>query len=115
MLLDKHFYISLFHVILVAPLLIWVGLAREKVPSWMYWVLGAAAIQVFFFHSYKFYSRADFASGWYNLIHILLIAPLLMVIAWNGVETSRRFYEMLLIAGFGALGYHALNLTRQLM
>lgn len=110
--MDKHFYISLFHVLVVAPFFLWVGLAREKVPSWVYWVLGLLAVQVFGFHAYKFYNKADFASGWVNLIHILLIAPLLAVIAWNAEDTSRRFYEMLLIAAFGALGYHGLNIVR---
>jgi len=83
-------------------------------PQSAYMAIGATGIGIFFYHAYKFYSRADYESGWVNLIHILLVAPLLMVIGWYGKQTSRRFFEMLLIFGFGALGYHGLNVVKTL-
>jgi hypothetical protein len=109
---DIHLYIAIFHVLVIVPFFIYVGISREKIPQWVYYLLGALALQVFVFHFYKFYGRADYASGWVNLIHILLVAPLLATIAYYGNQTARRFYEMLLILAFGALGYHSLNIYR---
>ena len=112
--MDTHFYVALGHALVIAPVLIYIGLAREKLPQSAYMGIGATGIGIFFYHAYKFYSRADYESGWVNLIHILLVAPLLMVIGWYGKQTSRRFFEMLLMFGFGALGYHGLNVVKTL-
>jgi len=113
--MDAHFYVAVFHVVLVAPILIYVGLAREKLPEWIYLALGAVGVGIFFYHAYKFYGRADYASGWVNLIHILIVAPLLMAIGWYGKAVARRFFEMLLLTAFAALGYHGLNIVRAIM
>jgi hypothetical protein len=37
-----------------------------------------------------------------------------MVIGWYGKQTSRRFFEMLLMFGFAALGYHGLTVVKTL-
>ena len=112
--MDAHFYVALGHALVIAPMLIYIGLAREKLPTSAYMGIGATGIGIFFYHAYKFYSRADYESGWINLIHVLLVAPLLMVIGWYGKQTSRRFFEMLLMLGFAALGYHGLNIVKTL-
>ena len=59
-------------------------------------------------HSYKSIVRlyAKSASAWINLFHAFLIAPLLIWIGYEAKKTGRPYYELLLIAGFGALGYH---------
>ena len=49
-------------------------------------------------------------SIWVNLIHMLVIAPLLLWIGYYGKETSRAAYELLLMTGFAALGYHLYSL-----
>ena len=113
--MDVHFYVALGHALVIAPGLIYIGLAREKLPQSAYMAIGAAGIGIFFYHAYKFYSRPDYQSGWINLILILLVAPLLMVIGWYGNQTSRRFFEMLLMLGFAALGYHGLTIAKTLM
>ena len=113
--MDAHFYVALGHALVIAPALIYIGLAREKLSQSAYMAIGATGIGIFFYHAYKFYSRADYESGWINLIHVLLVAPLLMVIGWYGKQTSRRFFEMLLMLGFAALGYHGLTVVKTLM
>lgn len=112
--MDAHFYVSVGHALVIAPALIYIGLAREKLPASAYMGIGAMGIGIFFYHAYKFYSRPDYASGWVNLIHVLLVAPLLMVIGYYGQGTSRRFFEMLLMLGFAALGYHGLYIAKTL-
>ena len=53
------------------------------------------------------------SSLWVNLIHMLVVAPLLLWIGYYGKETSRAAYELLLMTGFAALGYHLYSLALQ--
>jgi hypothetical protein len=48
----------------------------------------------------------DNKSAWVNYIHIFLIGPLLVTIGLNGINTSRPYFELLLMAGMAAIGYH---------
>jgi hypothetical protein len=48
------------------------------------------------------------------MIHVFLIAPLLIYIGYNKKETPRFAYELILILGFGAGGYHLYSLVKQL-
>ena len=43
---------------------------------------------------------------WVNLIHILLVGPVLVYIGYNGEKTQRLYFELLLMLGFAAIGYH---------
>jgi len=54
------------------------------------------------------------SSLWVNLIHMLVVAPLLLWIGYYGKETSRAAYELLLMTGFAALGYHLYSLALQI-
>jgi hypothetical protein len=45
---------------------------------------------------------------------VALVAPLLFWIGYYKKETSRQAYEMLLLLGFSAAGYHLYNLIVQL-
>jgi hypothetical protein len=47
---------------------------------------------------------------WINLIHVLVVAPLLLWIGYYGKRTERPAYDMLLIAAFGAFGFHLYKL-----
>jgi hypothetical protein len=53
---------------------------------------------------------AGSSATWINAFHAVLIAPLLLWIGYHGKKTERPAYELLLIAGFGALGYHLKSL-----
>ena len=44
---------------------------------------------------------------------MLVVAPLLLWIGYYGKETSRAAYELLLMTGFAALGYHLYSLALQ--
>jgi hypothetical protein len=43
---------------------------------------------------------------WVNLIHILLVGPLLVYIGYNREKTARLYFELLMMLGFAAIGYH---------
>lgn len=106
--MDAHLILALFHIIFVVPLFLYVGFQRAATPEWVYNVLFGLGLLLLVFHSYKSIVRiyAKSASAWINLFHAFLIAPLLIWIGYESKKTGRPYYELLLIAGFGALGYH---------
>jgi hypothetical protein len=50
-------------------------------------------------------------SAWVNYLHIFLFGPLLIIIGLNGVDTSRKYFELLLMAGMASIGYHGYYLV----
>jgi hypothetical protein len=111
--MDAYFLVAIFHVAVIVPLLLWVGFNRAATPEWLYSVLFGAGILVLVYHTYKAISRLIAASPvvWINLIHVLLVAPLLIWIGYYAKRTERPAYDMLLIAAFGAFGYHLYKLV----
>jgi hypothetical protein len=110
--MDAFFLVALLHVTVIVPFLLWVGFNRAATPDWMYSVLFGAGLIVLLYHTYKAISRLIAASPvvWINLIHVFLIAPLLLWIGYYAKRTERPAYDMLLIAAFGALGFHLYRL-----
>jgi hypothetical protein len=52
--------------------------------------------------------------AWVNALHVILIAPLLLFIGYHKKETPRFAYELLLMLGFAAGGYHLFSVVKQL-
>ena len=110
--LSRH----LFHLLAVGPAFIYVGLQRENVADQVFTAVGILGLVVLFYHSYKAYLKLkDGHSAWVNWIHILLVAPLLLILGYLKKDASRRYFEMLLLLGFAAIGYHGLYLIREMM
>jgi hypothetical protein len=106
--MDIHFLIAIFHIVFVVPLFLYVGFQRAATPDWVFTALYGIGLLLLVFHGYKSIVRvyAKSTSAWINLIHTFLIAPLLLWVGYQGKKTGRPFYELMIIAGFGALGYH---------
>jgi len=103
----KMTYVHLFHVFFVGTLFLYVGFKRDKNPSWIFPFLKYLGIFVILFHSYKAYTNIiQNKSPWVNYLHIFLVGPLLIKIGYDGDKTSRKYFELLLMAGFAAIGYH---------
>jgi hypothetical protein len=114
-ILDVHFVLSLFHLAMVVPLFLFVGYQRSDTPQWVYLSLLSIGVVVTLYHGVRFvmrYGRSVYA--WVNALHVLLVGPLLCYIGWYGRDTPRWAYELLLILGFGAGGYHLFQLVRGL-
>jgi hypothetical protein len=96
------------HIAIIVPFLLYIGFNRAATPEWMYSVLFGAGILLIVFHGYKAVIRIMAASpvAWVNLIHVFLIGPLLLWTGYYAKRTERPAYDMLLLAGFAALGYH---------
>jgi uncharacterized membrane protein len=105
--MDVFFLIAVMHVVLIAPLLLFIGFNRAATPEWLYNVIFGLGILVLVYHGYRAITRilASSQLAWINLIHVFIVAPLLLWIGYYGKRTERPAYDMLLIAAFGALGF----------
>jgi hypothetical protein len=100
-------YVHLFHILIVGSLFIYVGTVRDKLFKFVYNILLGLGLVIIFYHIYKAYSYNKAGkSYWVNLIHILIVGPLLVFIGYNRENTQRKFFELLLMLGFASIGYH---------
>jgi hypothetical protein len=99
--------VHLFHILIVGSLFLYVGIERTNIPSFMFPLLLGLGVIVILYHIFKVYTYMKQGKGyWVNLIHILLVGPLLVYIGYNGEKTARLYFELLLMLGFAAIGYH---------
>jgi hypothetical protein len=114
--MDSHTFYGVFHVFFVAPLLLWVGMKRDSVPEWTYTLLLVLGVGIFAYHAFRAWGKLSAGkSAWINWIHILLVAPIFLAVGWNGKETPRRFFELLIMLGFAALGYHSYHMIEEIV
>jgi len=99
--------VHLFHILIVGSLFLYVGIERTNIPSFMFPLLLGLGVIVILYHIFKVYTYMKQGKGyWVNLIHILLVGPLLVYIGYNGEKTARLYFELLLMLGFASIGYH---------
>ena len=99
--------VHLFHILIVGSLFLYVGIERTNIPSFMFPLLLGLGVIVILYHMFKVYTYMKQGRGyWLNLIHILLVGPLLVYIGYNGEKTARLYFELLLMLGFASIGYH---------
>jgi hypothetical protein len=112
-MLDKYLLVVVFHVIVIAPLLLFVGFSRAATPDWVYSLLFGMGILVGVYHGYKAVVRLMTSSPvvWVNLIHVLFVAPMLLWIGYQGKKTGRPAYDMLLMLAFAVFGFHLYKLV----
>lgn len=111
--MDPHTVLALIHLIVIVPFLLYIGLARDKVPDSVFKGVFGLGLIVLFYQSYKAYTKiVGGKSAWVNYVHMFLIAPLLLIIGHYGKTTSRKYFEMLLLAAFAAGGYHGLTMAK---
>jgi hypothetical protein len=107
-------FVHLFHILIVGGLFLYVGIIRNNIYSFMYPILLVLGIIIIVYHIFKVYNYIKIEKPyWVNLIHILLVGPLLVYIGYNGENTGRRYFEMLLMLGFASIGYHGYYLISE--
>jgi hypothetical protein len=111
---DYHFMLSIFHILIIVPFFLYIGFQRATTPAWLYTSTLVIGFIIILYHGFKLGVRmaknSDFA--WVNAIHVLLVGPLLVYIGWHKQNTPRMAYELLLMLGFSAAGYHLFSLIR---
>jgi len=105
---DSSTFVHLFHIIIVGGLFLYVGINRDKIYGGLFNILYYLGFFIVLYHLYKAYGYLKDNKGiWVNLIHILIVGPLLVYIGYNGDKTARKFFEILLMLGFASIGYHS--------
>ena len=116
MKLDALTIIHLFHIFFVGPLFLYVGIKSTSIPKIMFPFLLGLGVFVMVYHFYLAYKKTIAGqSAWINYIHALIIGPLLVYIGYYGVDTSRKFFEILLMLGMAAIGYHGYYLVQSFL
>ena len=105
--MNNHTLLHLFHVLIVGSLFLYVGINKEKINKIIFKILFYLGTVIVFYHIYKLlgYLKEN-KSIWVNLIHILIVGPLLIYIGYYGEKTARLYFELLLMLGFASIGYH---------
>jgi hypothetical protein len=113
---NKDIFLDLFYMIIISPFLIYIGIQRAGSPEWLFHCLIALASLIALYHLYFAYINFKKGSStlWVNLFHLLIVAPVLFWIGYNGKTAGRYPYEIILLLGFGILGFHIYSLTLQL-
>lgn len=105
--MNQYLLVHLFHILFVGTLFMYVGIRKTSIPAIMFPILLTLGIVIIAYHLYKVYNYMQQGKGyWVNLIHVLLVGPLLVYIGYQGVKTARLYFELLLMFGFAAIGYH---------
>lgn len=100
--------VHLFHIFIVAPFFLYVAIMRGQILPWVFSILSGLGIIVLVYHGYKAVLKwnAQSPSLWINVIHALVVAPLMIFIGSRGYDTPRWAFEILALLSFSAFGYH---------
>ena len=113
---DHHTIISLFHILFVAPLFFVIAFFRSDMPVWAFRTIFVLGLFILVYHGYKFFLKLSQNSSWawVNAIHVLIVAPLFIYIGLEQKGTAKAAYEIAIMVGFAALGYHLYYLVQAL-
>jgi hypothetical protein len=103
-----HIIIQWIHVLVIAPLFIYIALRRTKVKQIVYPITLIIGLVVILYHGYKITKNPRW--GHIYLLHILVIAPSLLAVGYYKEKTNYMVYDYLLLLGCAALGYNLLKL-----
>lgn len=104
---DIRTIVHLFHIIIVGALFLYVGTQRDELNQIWFSILFYLGLFIIVYHLFKVYGYWIADKGfWVNIIHILFVGPLLAYIGYYGKDTSRKYFELLLMIGFASIGYH---------
>ena len=109
---DIHILISIFHIFIVVPFFLYIGLQRNALDDFVYDICLGLGIVLLLYHAYRSYVRilASSPNAWRNLLHVLIVAPILLYLGRKRKDAHRAGYDMLLLVAFGALGFHLYSL-----
>jgi hypothetical protein len=99
--------VNLFHIVFVGGLFLYFGITQTNNPKIALQILLYLGIFIIIYHTYKAYVYNIAGKNyWVNLIHILIVGPLLVYIGYNVDKTPRLYFELLMMLGFASIGYH---------
>ncbi len=108
--MDSYKLLLLFHVFIVGPLFLYIGIKKEKINLKIYDLLYYLSILLIVYHIYRAYTKISHRVPWVNYIHIFLVGPLLYYISKKKNLSPPYYYELLLLLGFAILGHNGYKL-----
>ena len=111
-------YINLFHIFVIVPLIFLAYFKRSSVPVSYYKLAFGVILLAWFAHiwMYMHMNKENKWKDWIYMSHILVVFPILGYLCWLGLHSppppARKWFELSLVLGFAALGYHSFNLYR---
>lgn len=110
------YFVSLFHVILVSSLFLYVGIKGDSISNFLYQLLFIIGFSVLLYHGYKMVLKLQTNKSyiWVNIMHVFFIAPLLMYIGYYKKDTPKFLYDIMLLFGFASLGYHSVEIYKMI-
>lgn len=110
--LPTNSFINLFHILFVAPLLLYIGMKQSNAPTQVYSILLVLSLFVLFYHAWRL---STLGINPINLFHVAFVAPFLFYIAWNkGMIDSRLFMVASALAVL-VIVYHTWRLYQKVM
>ena len=97
-------FVYLAHILVFSTFLGYIGIWQTAMPKILYPIILLLGVVVILYHMYKSFLKKD---AWVNYIHILFVGPLLIYIGYNKEKTPMWAFEISLMLGFAALGYHS--------
>jgi hypothetical protein len=106
--------VNALHVFIIVPLLLWIYSRRGGLPENFCKVCLLIVAFAAGYHLYmlKNLTEKTMWKNWIYLLHILLVFPILAWVLYQCNKASRKWYEMILLLAFSALGYHVYNWTK---
>jgi hypothetical protein len=109
--MDYYFIISLIHVFITGPLLIYIGLTKPLNIIYYYALLLLALIIIIAF-IYRLFKKQLYA---WLYVHLLLFVTLLLSIFYLKITDQKipyYLYSFLVAIGIAAVGYHLIKIFK---
>jgi len=106
--------VNILHILVIVPILFWIYAQRGKLPK-NFCNIGLIVVAFGFgYHLWMLKNLTDKTAwkSWIYVLHILVVFPLIAWVLWQCNAGARKWYEMLLLLAFSALGYHTYNLVK---
>jgi hypothetical protein len=104
MSINKLVIVHIFHIIFVGGLFLYLGIRQNAAPSWLYTAVVFLGIAIIIAHGLKLIKNRYSLVSWF---HVLIVAPLVIYIGRTGPHTPAIAYNLILLEGVLAIGYHS--------
>ena len=107
--MNKHQLISLIHILINGPLMIYIGYFKPK-NMIFHWILLILGILLVIDIIYRYIQKKIHA---WLIVHLILFAPLFIYTGYLGIRKEKIPYYLhsfILAIGIAALGYHLIKL-----
>lgn len=100
--------VSIFHVLVTGPSLLYIGLNKPENPL-IYTIALLSGILLGLFFVFKLYIQ-KYDSPWLKL-HLAIFVPLLILLGIRGRQSPPFLFSVLTAIGCAAIGYHGIKIV----